>query len=307
MSYNNKEMNTYKKIPVIYKKNKDGELMKTIYPVYWNIQKEKHLENYKNVLNKLFVKSLQLKYKSDTDRNVIINHIYDTYYNEYKFNIEDITIIQEPRLDGEPNCYMVDIDNDNWSVQYYIQIISYGQQLNRIMDEYIRENISYFQTHTIWIHLQDYHPPAEEIEPSNFEDTDTKCPICLEEYCEEKVCDKLHNCGHKYCVDCIDQVIEYGSCSICRTTTDINEEQFNLTIEDIENWKDEENNEKLIELLIDADEYEGFKDYCINSDGYTHLLRYESGTDFTDHNGTENILMCRLDAYEKKTNTIFYK
>lgn len=307
MSYTNIEMNTYKKIPVIYKKNKDGELIKTIYPVYWNIQKEKHLENYKNVLNKLFVKSLQMKYKSDTNRNIIINHIYDTYYNEYKFNIEDIKITQEPRLDGEPNSYMVDIDNDNWSVQYYIQIISYGQQLNRIMDEYIRENISYFQTHTIWIHLKDYKLPPTERPESEYEDDDIKCPICLEDYCEDKEYDKLHNCGHRFCVDCIDQVIDYGSCSICRTTTDIDEEQFELTIDDIENWKEDEDNEKLIQLLIDADEYEGFKDYCINSDGYTHLLGYESGTDFSDDDGSEKILMCRLDAYEKKTNTIFYK
>lgn len=308
MSYTNIEMNTYKKIPVIYKKNKDGELIKTIYPVYWNIQKEKHLENYKNVLNKLFVKSLQMKYKSDRDKNVIINHIYDTYYNEYKFNVEDIKITQEIREYGEPYCYMVDIDNENWSVQYYIEILPYGNKLNEKFDEYLKENISYFNRDSIWIHLRDYKLPPTERPESEYQDDDTKCPICLNDYEEDDLeCEKLHNCGHKYCVNCIDQVIEYGSCSICRETTDTTEEQFELTKEDIENWADDEDNDQLINLLKDAGEYENFKHYCIGYDGYTHLLGFETGTDFQDDNGADMILMCRLDAYEKKTNTIFYK
>ena len=255
-----------------------------------SIEQEKHFEIYKNVLNKLSVKSLQLKYKNDRDKNVIINHIYDTYYNECKFNIEDIIIIQEIK---EPNCYMVYIDNDNLSVQYFIQTASYGQQLNTIIDEHFKEHISYFETNSIWKYLRNYNLPSTDTEPSNFEDTDTKCPICLDDYCKEKLSDKLYNCGHKYCVDCIDQVIEYATCSICRETTVINKE---LTIDDIEYWQSEENKEKLIQLLIDAGEYDNFKDYCINSDGYTHLLGYDSGTDFTDDDGTDKILMCVING-----------
>lgn len=308
MSYTNIEMNTYKKIPVIYKRNKDGEITKTIYPVYWNIQKEKHLENYKNVLNKIYLKALQFKYKNDIYKLTITNHIYDYYYNEYKFEVEDLTITQEPRMFGEPYSYFADINNEKWSVLYYIEIEKYGQRLFNRVKEYVKENVALFDRHTLWIHLKDYKPPAEETEPSNFEDTETKCPICLEEFNdEEKPFDKLHNCGHKFCVDCIDQVIEYGSCSICRTTTDIEEEQFELTREDIDNWCDDEDNEQLYELLQDAGELTNFINYCVSLDGYTHLLGYETGTDFTDDNGSENILMCRLDAYEKKTNTIFYK
>ena len=304
----NTSKNTYKKIPVIFKKNKDGELVKTIYPAYWNIQKETHLENYKNVLNKIFMKALQFKYNRDTHREAIINHIYDTYYNEYKFNVEDITIKQDIRMYGEPYCYSVDIENDRWSVQYNIEIVKYGEQLYDKTTEYIKENLSLFDRHTIWIHLQDYKLPAEEREPSDFEDTETKCPICLDDFNdEEKPCDKLHNCGHKFCVDCIQQVIDYGSCSICRETTEIEEEQYELTKEDIDNWCDDEDSEKLYQLLTDANEWSNFVKYCISLDGYTHLLGYETGTDFTDDKGIENILMCQLSAYEKKTNTIFYK
>lgn len=303
----NTSKNTYKKIPVIFKKNKDGELVKTIYPAYWNIQKETHLENYKNVLNKIFLKALQFKYKNDIHKLTIMNHIYDNYYNEYKFNVEDIKITQEPRMYGEPYSYFADINNEKWSVLYYIEIMKYGEALGRRTEEYIRENLSLFDRHSIWIHLQDYKPPAEEKEPSNFEDTETKCPICLEVFDENKVCDKLHNCGHKFCVDCIQQVIDYGSCSICREPTEIEEEQYELTKEDIDNWCDDEDSETLYELLKDAGEWRNFNNYVVSLDGYTHLLGYETGTDFTDDNGCENILMCRLDAYEKKTNTIFYK
>ena len=248
-------MNTYKKIPVTYKKNKDGELIKTLYPVYWNIQKEKHLKNYKNVLNKIFVKSLQLKYKSNIHKNAIINHIYDTYYNEYKFNIEDVKIDKDY---DEPN-YFIEIDNEDWSVQYSILIVPYGYKLDEIVDEYVKENISYFNRETIWIHLKDYKFPIEDREKSDFEDTNTKCPICLDDYCEEKECDELHNCGHKYCVDCIEQVIEYGSCSICRETTDTEDKSFELTFNDIKFLADNFENEKLIQLLKDEEEYDKIK------------------------------------------------
>lgn len=306
-----REMNTtnqtaYKKIPVIIKKNKDGEITKTLYPVYYNLLKETHQETYKNVMNKIFYKAFTKKFECNNDKLQIAKHIYDTYYNEYKFDIDDVKITQEIGMFGEPYTYMCEINNDRWNVSYYITIAKYGEQLKSMMTEYVRENIAYFTPHTIWIHLQDYKMPTQEREASNFEDTDTKCPICLEDYCEDKECDKLHNCGHKYCVDCIEQVIDYGSCSICRETTEIDEEAYPLTKEDIENYCEDGDCETLINLLEDAGEMENFISYCADSDGYTHILGYESGTDFTTDDGTEYILMCRLDAYEKKTNNTPY-
>jgi hypothetical protein len=293
-----KEMTeTYKKIPVIIKKNKDGEITKTIYPVYYNIQKAKHLENYKNVINKIFYKALQKRFTDPVER-YISTHIYDTYYTEYKFDINDLSITKEY---GEENRWIVNIDNDRWSVSYYIEIQKYGNPLKARLAEYVEENICYFQPHFIWIHLEGKVIQNGYKEESTFEDTDTKCPICLEDYDEDKECEKLQNCGHKYCVDCIDQVIEYGSCSICRETTDThfyNEDP--ITKEDIENLCEDGDSETLIEWLKEFDEWENFLSYTASADGYTHTLGYESGTDIELTDG-EYILMCRLDAYEKKT------
>jgi hypothetical protein len=296
---NIREMNTqsaYKKIPVIYKKDKDGIITKTIYPVYYNLQKEKHLENYRSTLSKIFYKAL-IKRFSDPFEKKVIEHIYDTYHNEYKFDIDEITI---EKLNDNP-IYNVFIENDKWSVSYEVEIQLYGDPLRNRLQLYINENLCYFQSHSIWIHLEGKSFADEEKEASSFEDTDTKCPICLEDYDDEKEHTSLHNCGHKYCVDCVDQVIEYGSCGICRMTTDINEDPIPITKEDIENLCEDEDSETLVNWLKHHNEYNNFCNYVRDSDGYTHILGFESGTDIEMENGDEYILMCRLDEYEKKT------
>lgn len=298
----------YKPLPYIYRRNSEGVITKTIYPMFYQIEKAKHYAEYIDVMKDITKYALMMRFKNG-DMKCIARHIYERYYNDYNFNNEDLTIHQEPRMFGEPYTYVAVINNENWNVSYYIEINRYGDQLKKRLTEYIKENIYCFNPHSIWIHLEDHKDilfEKEQREASSFEDTDTKCPICLEEYCDEKECDKLHNCGHKYCVDCIDQVIEYGSCSICRETTDIEETGYETTEDDIRNWCEEGNDEMLWALLTDADEVENFVSYCADSDGYCHTLGFETECDMVDDNGDECLLMCRLDAYEKKTNNIPY-
>lgn len=298
-----KTTTTLFRIPVINKKDKNGAVIKAIYPAWYLNRKTEHKTKLDNTLKILFKEALMKRFTDPVEKK-IAGHIYSNHYNHYKFDLCDLSISKEPDADDGLH-YIVWIENAEWSVSYYVEVQKYGRQLKARLQEYVEENICYFDRHTLWIHLEDYKPPAEEKEPSTFEDTDTKCPICLEDYCDEKECDKLHNCGHKYCVDCIDQVIEFGKCSICRTSTEIDEETYGITEEDIDVLCDDEDPEPLVMLMNAAGQMENFCSYCANGDGYSHILGYEAEEDIELDDG-EYILMSRLDTYEHKAHTTHY-
>lgn len=294
---------TYKvpRIPVITKKNDKG-VIRVIYPAAYVERKTQHKAKLDNTLNILFKGALVKRFKDPVEKK-IAGHIYDEHYSKYKFGLDDLSISREPWEDDEMR-YIATIQNDKWFVAYYIEILKYGRPIKERMREYVAENICYFNRNLIFRHLEDYRPPSEEKAPSTFEDNNTKCPICLDEYNDEKEYDKLHNCGHKYCVDCIEQAIKFGKCCICRISTDI-EETFGITEEDIDNLCDDDDAETLTKLLEEFGEFDNFCAYCAGADGYCHTLGYETEEDIELENGT-HILMCRLDTYEHKTPTLNY-
>lgn len=131
------------------------------------------------------------------------------------------------------------------------------------LDTYLEELICEITPHLIWIHLDGHQIESESVQQSAFEDTDTKCPICLEDYSDETEIYKcpLHNCGHNYCEGCVEQVISYGTCGICRESTNTETETFPITKEDIESLCDDKDSETLIKMLKDFHMYNQFKQY----------------------------------------------
>jgi hypothetical protein len=272
-------------------KDKDGNIIKTTYPPQYQQNKLNHRHNFDDVLKRIFCKALEQKW-TGMERK-IATYMYDNHHREYNFNIEDLDITMEC---DDPTSYICFINNDKWNVSYYFRHLDWEQQKTAVL-EHTTENLCYFTPHSIFIHLEGQTLGTYEKDESDFVDTDTKCPLCLEDYCEEREADKLHNCGHKYCVDCIENAIDYGTCSICRMTTDIENEPEPITMEMIEELCGNEETELLVNLLKDNGVFELFIKYCIQGDGVSHILGYDGGEE--DNEG--NILLCRMDSYEKKT------
>jgi hypothetical protein len=286
-----------------YKQDENGNVIKTTYPPHYQQNKQNHKHKFDKVMENLRRMALTRKWTGTEGH--IADFVYNYYYKQYNCNIEDITISME---NDDPTAYVCWIDNDKWSVCYYFRYLDEREQVETFSD-YITQNLSRFDPEMIYQWFLGHFVWSGEIEPSNFEDTDTKCPLCLEDYCEERVADKLHNCGHKYCGDCIESALEYGTCSICRMTTtqEIEIDDEKLTFDKVKELCRNDETEILVGMLKDSGNFIDFRNNYMDDNEISHILGFDNFEHYyDDFSEGMNILMSRMDIFERKTETLYF-
>jgi len=297
------------RIPVVLKRNEAKEITKAIYPQWYRTMKDDHNKKYKKVMNDLDEESMIFwtKVKDNNEKDQFARMIYNIRGHQYMIDPWDMKVEQTADTDNGYRTYLATIDNEKWRVSFSGRVCPDDDEtLFNEAKEYIVENISTFTPLGIWNHLKDIEIPqqVEEIEESTYEDTDTKCPICLNDYDEEDhTPQKLYRCGHKYCDECFEGIQNYGSCGICRCPTSLEqeEEMLSLSLEDVEDLCDANDDVQLLHWFATGDCLDEYVNYCIDSDGYAGLLGFDYERDFWGGDGgNDGFIFANLDEYESK-------
>lgn len=300
------------RVPVILKRNEAKEITKAIYPQWYRTTKDEHNKKYKKVMSEIFEETtifwtMKDHSENEYDKEVFARMIYNIRGHQYMINPWDMIVEQTADTDTGYRTYKATIDNERWGLTFSGRICPYDDdRLFEEVKEYVIENISSFTPEGIWRHLKDIDIPQEiqPIEESTYEDTDTRCPICLNDYDDEDYCPhKLYRCGHKYCGDCIEGIREYGSCGICRcpTSTEQEEEMLSLSIEDVEDLCEANDDHTLLHWFNTGDCLDEYVNYCIDSDGYAGLLGFDYERDYWGEDGNaDGFIFANMDEYESR-------
>ena len=297
------------RVPVVLKRNEAKEITKAIYPQWYRTTKDEHNKKYKKVMTELDEESMIFwtKVKDNNEKNQFARMIYNIRGHQYMIDPWDMKVEQTADTDNGYRTYSATIDNERWRVSFSGRVCPDDDEtLFNEAKEYVVENISTFTPLGIWNHLKDIEIPqeVEPIEESTYEDTDTKCPICLNDYDEEDhTPQKLYRCGHKYCDECFEGIQNYGSCGICRCPTSLEqeEEMLSLSLEDVENMCEANDDFQLLHWFATGDCLDEYVNYCIDSDGYAPILGFDYERDFWgEDGGNDGFIFANLDDYESK-------
>lgn len=309
----------YNKCPTCFETITDDqepnkEICKSCYREYCDCICYVDFKNNKCDYDEIFNIALFIKYKN-TINHKIIRKVIDMFRINYGFkflnidevDFEDIKIKKSNEdnhflyLDNEYELTIPNIKyNPNKSIcssnKYEHSIILEHYTESELSDktkEYIRENIHYFNHQIIFdcikddvykyeIDSEDISEEEEEEEPEKIYDNES-CPVCLEEYNDNK---RIGCCGHIVCQSCYDHITDSNNsrCPECREdwtiTHHINSEKVEFELDDIRELCDSENYETLNQI-INIDE---LCDRVVSVDGYADILGYDDYDNIYDTN-----------------------
>ena len=145
-------------------------------------------------------------------------------------------------------------------------------ELRNQLYHFIRENITSYSTpKEYYEEIKNY----SEKKPCLFKDTSSECPICFRSDLDTIQMLSLPHCGHKYCGDCIPQVVNMEKCAVCRQST---LGDYNLCT--IEKMYKEEKKDELFFLLVKSGMIKQHIENLLKENEPESLLGYDFSTVF---------------------------
>lgn len=252
--------------------------------------------NINNEVEEIFFNALFIKYKNTINHKIIrkIINMFESSYGYKVLTLNEIELedIKIEKIDDE-NTYKLIVPNINYKPNKpttsnncisYEFILEYytPDELEEKTIEYIKENIHYFNPNCLFDNIKEgvykYEVESEDVsdeeeEPEKIFDNEC-CPVCLEEYNDNK---KVGCCGHTICEDCYNHIINSNKqkCPECRAdwqhTYHIDSEKVEFELSDIQELCDNED----YAVLNDIIDIEGLCENVVNVDGYAHTLGYD--------------------------------